>query len=177
MRIPAVREAKAGAWHYTRAPKERALSLARRPSRVGGRTPTCMARRARAANSPARGVARARGKRACCAFSPHRARAVAALLRTCASLPCARPRQARGSTALLRTRKPCRQRSGLLEPEGQNQLALRGECARQTRVLRLLPTQSACGDRSLAHMRKLAVREAKLVRGITPLHRTRESCR
>ena len=48
---------------------------------------------------------------------------------------------------------------------------------RQMRVLRLLPTKSVCGDRSFAHMRKPAVREAKLVRGITPLHRTGESCR
>ena len=113
------------------------------------------------AKTNSRGVARARGKRACCASSPHRTRAVAALLRTCASRQCARLRPARGTTALDRTRKPCHQRGGLIEPKGQNQPARRRARARQMRVLRLLSTKSACVGRSLAHMRKPAVRVTK----------------
>ena len=53
MRKPAVREAEAGAWHHGLAPNERALSLARRPSRAGGPNSTRAAWRARAANAPA----------------------------------------------------------------------------------------------------------------------------
>ena len=79
MRKPTAREAKTGAWHHGFAPNERALSLARRPSSVGGS----------------------------------------------------------------------------IQP------AQCGTRARQARVLRLLPTESACGGHSLAQMRKPAVRKSK----------------
>ena len=55
-------EPKAGAWHHCLVPNERALSLARRPSRVRGRIPTRTARCAHATS-------------ACAAPSPHRERA------------------------------------------------------------------------------------------------------
>ena len=100
---------------------------------------------------------------------------MAALLSTCASRPRVRPGLARGTTALHRTREPCRKRGGLLELKGQLQLARRGARARQARLLRLLPKESACGGRSLAHMREPAAREAK-ARGVAPrLFTERES--
>ena len=47
IRKPTARETKAGAWHHGLAPNERALTLARRPSRVGGKIQTRAARQAR----------------------------------------------------------------------------------------------------------------------------------
>ena len=63
MRKPAAREAKAGAWHHVLAPNERALPLARRPSRAGEPVSSSAARRAhdasaRAARPPERESAR-----------------------------------------------------------------------------------------------------------------------
>ena len=53
MRKPTAREAKTGAWHHGLAPNERVLSLARRPSSVGGSNSTRAAWRARGASAPA----------------------------------------------------------------------------------------------------------------------------
>ena len=106
-------------------------------------------------------VARALGKHACFAFFQQRARAVTNLLRTCLCRPRARPRSVRVTAAYHQTTEPCRQRGGLLKSDGQNQPARRGARAWKTRLLRFLPTQNACVGRSLAHMRKPAMREAK----------------
>ena len=88
--------AKAGACHHGLAPNERALPLARRPSRAGGSTLTRAARHARAASARAAPPPHSERARWCARMCAH-----AQISRPCGT----RPRPACGTTALYRTRE------------------------------------------------------------------------
>ena len=112
----------------------------------------------RRVNSNPRGVARARGKRACCAFSPQRVSAAAhSRERTRANKPAVREVKAGAWHHCLAPNE-----IGLFscaETFWSVGVASTG-AVRQARVLRLLP-QKARAVAALAHMRKPAAREAK----------------